>query len=108
MIGGWANAVGGLSLRGYRKDSPLVVIVIVFVCLKAAGLSAWTFRLQRKEAKYTPKPSWAKVEGDSSALSASDDENEKDDDDDDGDKAEDEANESTHLRDRHSPSFDEK
>ena len=105
MVAGWGNAVGGLLLRGYRKNSPLLVIVIILVCLQAVGLSAWTFRLQRKRTEYTPKPSWAKVERDNFALSTSDDENENDDDD--GGKAEDEANESTHLRDRHSPSFDE-
>ena len=85
-----------------------IVVVIVFVCLQAVGLSAWTFQLQRRRAEYTPKLSWAKVEGDSFALSTSDDENENIVvDNDDGDKAEDEANQSTHLRDRHSPSFDE-
>ena len=108
MVAGWGNAVGGLSLRGYRKNSPPVVIVSVFVCLQAVGLSAWTFRRQRNQAEYTPKPSWAKVEGDGFALSTSDDENENDDNDNDGGRAEDEAIESTRLRDYHSQSLNKK
>ena len=106
MVAGWGNAVSGLLLCGYKKNSAIVVIVIVFVCLQAVGLSGWTFRVQRKRAEYTPKLSWAKVGGDTFALSTSDDEN--DDDDDDGDRPEDEANESTRLRDGDSPSLDEK
>ena len=110
MVAGWGNAVGGLLLRRYRKNSPPVVIAIVYVCLQAVGLSAWTFRRQRKRAEYTPKPSWAKVEGDGFALSASDDEDEDDDDDNDNDGArvEDEANKSSRLRDYHSQSLNKK
>ena len=108
MVAGSGNAVGGLLLRGYRKNSPSVIIVIVLVSLQAIGLSAWTFRLRGKRAEYTPKPSWAKVEGDGFALSTGDDEDENDDNDNNGSRAEDEANESTRLRDYHSPSLSKK
>lgn len=102
MVGGWGNVVTGVLLRGYKKNSAIVIVVIIIVCLQAAGLSGWTYRVQRKRAKYEPKPSWTKVGDDTFALSTSDDET----DDDDDDEAKDEASESARGRD--SSSLDEK
>ena len=104
MVAGWENVVSGLLLRGYKTNSAIVVIVMVFVCLQAVGLSGWVFWAQRKRAGYTPKPSWAMVGDDTFALSASDEEN--DDDEDDG--AKDEANEAARFKGNDSLSLDEK
>lgn len=102
MVAGWGNVVSGLLLRGYKKNSAIVIIVIIIVCMQAVGLSGWTYRVQRNRTEYEPKPSWAKAEDDSFALSTSDDEI----DDDDDDEAKDEVNET--ARGRASMSLGEK
>ena len=105
MVAGWGNIVSGLLLRGYKKNSSTVIIAVGAVCLQAVGLSGWTFWVQRRRAKYIPKPSWAKAaDDDSFALSTSDDENDNEGD----NEAEDDTKETARLKGHDSFSLDEK
>lgn len=104
VVAGWGNVVSGLLLRGHKKNSAMVAIVAVVVCLQAVGLSGWALWAQRIRAGYTPKPSWTKAEDHTFALSISDDENDEDED----DGAKDEANEAACFKGNESSSLDKR
>jgi len=112
MVAGWGNVIGGLLLRGYKKNDTIVVFVTVATCLQAVGLSGWVFWMQRSGTKYTPKPSWAKANNEAFALSTTDDESDDEGDDKNEDKIEDqdeekdEAGETARLNGRDSLSLD--
>ena len=95
MSAGWFNVVSGLLLRRYNSRSAIVVMAIVTVSFEVLGLTGWMyFWVWRKQAKYTPKPTWAKPENGSFALSTSDDE---DDEEEEQEETKDEIDETSRL-----------
>jgi hypothetical protein len=78
MIGGWANIIAGLLLRGYTTHNGFFVLMVIFISLQGIGLGFGAYWVQAKRARTAKKPSWARDDDGTFVISTSEDERDED------------------------------